>query len=89
MTDEKKLCPDKGFCHHTCEAACFRVQYCAPISGVYLHDKWPQTVENRHRRADYSLPLTDLQVEFLISQMRMRGWNKSADKLQEQNKKVS
>lgn len=37
-------CPDGGKCHHEgCErVGCFRVQCCAPLSGVFPHDEWPR-----------------------------------------------
>lgn len=38
-------CPDDGTCHHRCDTpACFRVQYCGPLSGVYFDNQWPATV---------------------------------------------
>lgn len=81
---DTKLCPDGGTCHHLCEASCFRVQTCEPLSNVYYKDEWPQQVVYEHTRDDYVLPLTAAQVLVLSSQMRMRGWSKTADKLEEQ-----
>jgi hypothetical protein len=40
-------CPDDGYCHHLCEAAekpCFRVRFCAPLSGVFPDNEWPVDV---------------------------------------------
>jgi hypothetical protein len=42
-------CPDGGTCHHECVSGslvdCFRVAYCAPLSGVYADDRWPASAE--------------------------------------------
>lgn len=39
---ESRACPDDGTCHHECAGTdCFRVRYCAPLSGVYPRDEWP------------------------------------------------
>lgn len=39
-------CPDGGTCHHQCASGsltdCFRVSACAPLSGVYVNDRWPE-----------------------------------------------
>lgn len=37
-------CPDGGVCsHHGCESiGCFRVQCCAPLSGVFPGNVWPK-----------------------------------------------
>lgn len=39
-------CPDGGTCHHYCPTGslsdCFRVSSCAPLSGVYVDDTWPE-----------------------------------------------
>lgn len=37
-------CPDGGTCHHWCgqSGTCFRVAACAPLSGVYPADEWPE-----------------------------------------------
>lgn len=37
----KNRCPDGGTCHHDCQGACFRVQHCSPLSGVFPNDRWP------------------------------------------------
>jgi len=37
-------CPDGGTCHHECEAACWRVSTCGPLSGVFPGDRWPEEV---------------------------------------------
>lgn len=39
-------CPDGGRCHHQCatSSSCFRVRECAPLSGVYPNDEWPESV---------------------------------------------
>jgi hypothetical protein len=42
-------CPDGGTCHHLCHRACYRVQSCAPLSGVYADDWWPSAVLARHK----------------------------------------
>lgn len=41
-------CPDGGTCHHQCQAACFRVQCCGPLSGVYPRNTWPPEVVQAH-----------------------------------------
>lgn len=43
-------CPDGGTCHHLCAtaAACFRVDCCGPLSGVYPGDRWPAEVLAEH-----------------------------------------
>lgn len=40
----KIMCPDGGTCHHECPGAaqCFRVLACAPLSGVFPDDRWPE-----------------------------------------------
>ena len=38
-------CPDGGTCHHECRAACWRVQACGPLSGVYEGNEWPPEVK--------------------------------------------
>lgn len=46
LTDHLK-CPDDGTCHHECLVGarpCFRVQCCAPLSGVFPDDVWPDDV---------------------------------------------
>jgi len=40
-------CPDGGTCHHGCFSSCFRVEFCAPLSGVFPRNRWPR----RLRRA--------------------------------------
>jgi hypothetical protein len=44
-TAPRPICPDGGTCHHHCPNgslhACFRVSSCAPLSGVYTNDRWP------------------------------------------------
>lgn len=42
---EAAQCPDGGRCWHECAAACFRVQHCGPLSGVYLEDQWPEAIK--------------------------------------------
>lgn len=43
MTAERR-CPDDGACHHACgTGSCFRVVYCAPLSGY--GERW--TAEDR------------------------------------------
>lgn len=49
MTEVKQarpVCPDGGTCHHSCASGslpdCFRVSCCAPLSGVYINDRWPE-----------------------------------------------
>lgn len=42
--DEKRICPDGGRCHHSCEKGCWRVRTCVPLSGVYPGDRWPASV---------------------------------------------
>lgn len=43
---ERHACPDGGVCHHECSdgslRSCFRVACCAPLSGVYVNDRWPE-----------------------------------------------
>lgn len=42
-SSEKPICPDGGTCHHSCLGRdCFRVRTCAPLSGVYADDEWPE-----------------------------------------------
>lgn len=46
-TGEVRLhpCPDGGTCHHECgRAECFRVHSCAPFSGLYKGDQWPDSI---------------------------------------------
>ena len=52
----RERCPDDGRCHHNCKKAeaCFRVRTCAPLSGVYMRDTWPEALRRKHA----SLPLT-------------------------------
>lgn len=42
----RPVCPDGGTCHHRCPdgslRSCFRVSSCAPLSGVYPGDRWPE-----------------------------------------------
>jgi hypothetical protein len=42
----RNACPDGGTCHHSCPDGslvnCFRVACCAPLSGVYVNDRWPE-----------------------------------------------
>lgn len=46
MTTTPKLnCPDDGTCHHGCTTKCFRVEGCAPLSGVFPGDVWPLHVK--------------------------------------------
>ncbi|MCC6752005.1 MAG: hypothetical protein IT371_30410 [Deltaproteobacteria bacterium] len=40
----KNRCPDGGACHHDCQGACFRVQHCSPLSGVFPNDRWPSWI---------------------------------------------
>ena len=47
-TDNKKLCPDGGTCHHDCNDQCWRVGACGPLSGVYPDDDWPADVMDEH-----------------------------------------
>jgi len=37
-------CPDGGTCHHGCllPSACWRVNNCEPLSGVFPDDRWPE-----------------------------------------------
>jgi hypothetical protein len=37
----RPTCPDGGTCHHWCDARCFRVECCEPLSGVYAGNRWP------------------------------------------------
>jgi hypothetical protein len=39
-------CPDGGRCWHACAVTtvCFRVNYCAPLGGVYPENAWPESV---------------------------------------------
>ena len=37
-------CPDGGACHHGCDAECFRVLYCGPLSDVFPSDEWPSAI---------------------------------------------
>jgi hypothetical protein len=37
-------CPDGATCHHRCLDACFRVDSCGPLSGVYPEDRWPEII---------------------------------------------
>ena len=43
---ERNVCPDGGVCHHECTDGslrnCSRVSSCAPLSGVYVNDHWPE-----------------------------------------------
>jgi hypothetical protein len=42
---ERPVCPDGGTCHHACPGrSCFRVNNCAPLSGVYVNDEWPLAI---------------------------------------------
>jgi hypothetical protein len=41
-------CPDGGMCHHECREACFRVQYCGPLSNKYPGDTWPDEIKAKH-----------------------------------------
>ncbi len=41
-------CPDGGTCHHDCTVNCFRVLCCAPLSGEFPQDKWPDKVVQAH-----------------------------------------
>lgn len=44
-SNDPPVCPDDGTCHHRCDTpACFRVQYCGPLSGVYFDNRWPAAV---------------------------------------------
>lgn len=56
MGEDRPTCPDLGTCHHECQAACFRVISCGPLSGVYPDDEWPERMvkahARRHRRAE-------------------------------------
>lgn len=44
--EPRNVCPDGGACHHSCPDGslrnCFRVACCAPLSGVYANDRWPE-----------------------------------------------
>jgi hypothetical protein len=44
--EPRNVCPDGGACHHACSDGslprCFRVLCCAPLSGVYVNDRWPE-----------------------------------------------
>lgn len=44
--EPRNACPDGGVCHHWCPdgslRSCFRVSSCAPLSGVYVNDRWPE-----------------------------------------------
>lgn len=42
-------CPDRGACHHRCEApVCYRVVAAGPVSGYYPDDVWPHQVRMEH-----------------------------------------
>lgn len=44
--NEARTCPDEGVCHHGCSLleACFRVEACGPLSGVFPNNEWPEGV---------------------------------------------
>lgn len=45
VPSDRRLCPDAGVCHHDCKpSACYRVRSCAPLSGVFVGDRWPDNV---------------------------------------------
>ena len=55
--EEKRACPDGGYCHHRCGAGgCFRVLACGPLSGVYPGNEWPELVVTREREAESLMP---------------------------------
>lgn len=42
-------CPDGGVCHHECAvAACFRVRYCGPLSGIFPENQWPEETTGQY-----------------------------------------
>lgn len=47
-----RTCPDGGACHHTCAAACLRVLACAPLSGTYPDERWPEATVRLHQEAE-------------------------------------
>lgn len=49
MGDEQRTCPDGGYCHHLCQQrgeGCFRVAFCAPFTGTYPDEQWPDEVRD-------------------------------------------
>lgn len=48
--EDSRLCPDRGTCHHGCTRGCFRVKFCAPLSGTFPGNRWPIAVLERHGR---------------------------------------
>lgn len=65
------ICPDGGTCHHECTGPCFRVQHCAPLSGVYPRDQWPEEVKDGNR--DPHLPRTDSLQEAIQEALEITG----------------
>ncbi len=74
-------CPDGGTCHHDCKRGCFRVEQCAPLSGVFDGDAWPPMILNAPALPD-DLPLKWWRHKPTGKRVRrshLNGWDWFAD----------
>lgn len=72
---DARICPDGGYCHHDCEAGCYRVRAAGPLTGAFPGDKWPAVVV----RAETARDIEKAIMETWIPDLRNYGPTSSAD----------